>query len=152
LSLVPRKLAATFDYAGAAGGDLHESNPAAFPYEAKKALGAIGTVYERILLLCALGGAARGSPEPESRARGWARAAIALVGGGSGFTLHAWIAYVAFPAAALLRGRSLWRGPVLPAAAAVVVLSTIAVHAVFFGAGRYSMVVFPLLAALAPLA
>jgi 4-amino-4-deoxy-L-arabinose transferase-like glycosyltransferase len=150
--LVPRKLAATFDYAGAAGWYLHESNPAAFPYEAKKVLGGVETIYERLVLLFALGWAARALPGPEPRARRWARAAVAVVGGGFAFALHAWVAYAAFPVAALLRGRSLWRGPVLPPATVVVVLSTIGVHAVFFGAGRYSMVVFPLLAALAPLA
>jgi hypothetical protein len=53
---------------------------------------------------------------------------------------------------ALMRGRRLWLGPVLPAAAIVVLLATAATHAVFFGAGRYALVVFPLLSALAPLA
>jgi hypothetical protein len=38
---------------------------------------------------------------------------------------------------------------VLGGAAAAVVLATMATHAAFFGLGRYSMVVFPLLTALA---
>ena len=36
--------------------------------------------------------------------------------------------------------------------AVIAVLATMGVHAVFFGAGRYSLVVFPLLSAVAPLA
>jgi hypothetical protein len=45
-------------------------------------------------------------------------------------------------------GKSLIVGPVLPSATFFVLLATAAVHAVFFGAGRYSMVAFPLVTAL----
>jgi hypothetical protein len=48
-----------------------------------------------------------------------------------------------------LRGKRLFQGPVLPAATWFGLLATIAAHAVFFGAGRYSMVVFPLVTAFA---
>jgi hypothetical protein len=41
---------------------------------------------------------------------------------------------------------------VLASSAALVLAATMATHAAFFGAGRYSLVVFPLLTALAPLA
>jgi len=39
LGLVPARLAATFDYAGAPGFYLHESNPEAFDERAKVRLG-----------------------------------------------------------------------------------------------------------------
>lgn len=151
LALVPRKLAATFDYAGAAPWYLHDANREAFPYEAKVRLGAAETIFERAALLLALVWAARRGAEGEGRLR-FVRAAVAVIGGVFVFTLHAWIAYAALCVAALLRGRALLRGPVLPSATVIVLAATLAVHAVFFGAGRYSLVVFPLLTALAPLA
>jgi hypothetical protein len=40
----------------------------------------------------------------------------------------------------------------LPAATVLALLATGATHAVFFGAGRYALVVFPLLTALSALA
>jgi hypothetical protein len=152
IALAPRKLAATFDYAGAAPWYLHEASPAAFPDTAKEALGAAETVYERALLLLSLAWAARRTQDPDPPARRWARAGVAAAGGAFVLTLHAWIAYAAFAAACLLRGRALAGAHVLGGATAVVVLATMATHAVFFGAGRYSMVVFPLVSALAPLA
>lgn len=159
LGLVPRKLAATFDYAGAAPWYLHDANPAAFPsnpgafpYGAKEKLGAVETLYERVALLFALVWAARRASDGERRELVRLRMAVAAVGGLFVFMLHAWIAYAALLLAALLRGRSLWRGPVLASGTVAVLAATLATHAVFFGAGRYSMVVFPLLTALAPLA
>jgi hypothetical protein len=148
VSLAPKKLAATFDYAGAAPWYLHEANPAAFPWRAKEALGAAETVYERVLLLLALAWAAlrREGERPVLHA---ARLAAAATGVAFAFTLHAWVAYAALAAAALLRGRSLWKGPLLPSGAVAVLAATMATHAVFFGAGRYSLVVFPFIAALA---
>jgi hypothetical protein len=152
LALAPRKLAATFDYAGAAGWYLHEANAEAFPDRAKVALGAIETVIERALLLLALIAAARPPPDPEPRARRLARFAIAALGAIFVVQLHAWVAYLAFVLTALLRGRALARGPTLLGAAALTVLATAAVHAAFFGAGRYSLVAFPLLTGVAALA
>ena len=152
IGLAPRKLAATFDYAGAAGWYLHASNAEAFPDRAKVALGVVETLFERVVLLLALAGMARRPGGEEPRRRRLARLAVALVGAVSALTLHAWIAYVALVVVALLRGRALVRGPVLFGATAATVAATIATHAVFFGAGRYSLVVFPLVAALAALA
>jgi 4-amino-4-deoxy-L-arabinose transferase-like glycosyltransferase len=152
LGLAPKKLAATFDYAGAGPWYLHEANPEAFPWRAKKTLGALETIYERLVLLAALVWAlGRVAPE-ESVALRRVRVVLAVLAGASVFTLHAWMAYLALATMALMRGRHLWLGPVLPAAAIVVLLTTAATHAAFFGAGRYALVVFPLLTALAPLA
>jgi hypothetical protein len=150
-SLVPRKLAATFDYAGAAPWYLHEANQEAFPYEAKVRLGAAETLFERVALLFALAWAARRTDPDEGPLR-FARLAVAVLGGAFALALHAWVAYVALGVAALLRGRALWRGPVLASATVVTLAATVVTHAVFFGAGRYSLVVFPLVTALAPLA
>ena len=150
LSLVPKKLFATFDYAGAAPWYLHQANPEAFPWRAKEALGAVETLYERALVLLALAWAARPGPR-EPRLGAYARVAAALFAVVSLFTLHATIAYVALPLLALSKPRALVRGPLLASASVVVLLSTIVVHAVFFGAGRYSLVVFPFVAGLSAL-
>lgn len=151
IGLAPRKLAATFDYAGAAGWYLHASNAEAFPDRAKVALGAVETLFERVVLLLALAAMAR-RPAEEPRRRRAARLAVAAVGAISALTLHAWIGYAALVIAALLRGRSLLRGPALLSVTAATVAATMATHAAFFGAGRYSLVVFPLVSALAALA
>jgi 4-amino-4-deoxy-L-arabinose transferase-like glycosyltransferase len=147
LSLVPRKLAATFDYAGAAGWYLHDANPTAFTYRAKVGLGGVETLFERVALLFALAWAARADGGGRR-----IRLFLAVLGGALAFTEHGWLAYAALAVVALRRGPTLWTGPLLGGAAVAVLVATMATHAVFFGAGRYSMVVFPLLTALAPLA
>ncbi|MDI1430484.1 glycosyltransferase family 39 protein [Polyangium sorediatum] len=149
LSLVPRKLAATFDYCGAAGWYLHESNGAACGDRCKLGLGVVETVYERGVLGLALLGLARAAAE--SRARRLATRAVVGVGLVFLFLVHAWVAYAALVVAALFGGRTLLRGPVLPAAAVTVLGATLLTHAVFFGAGRYGLVTFPLLAGMAGL-
>lgn len=153
IGLVPRKLAATFDYAGAAPWYLHEANREEFSHEAKVRLGAVETVFERLALILCLVWVAREARSGERR--GWeshAGVAVAVAGIVFALMLHAWVAYLLLVLAALLGGRALLRGPTLPAAAIAVLAATIVTHAVFFGAGRYSLVVFPLLTALAPLA
>jgi hypothetical protein len=152
LALAPKKLAATFDYAGAAGWYLHASNAEAFPDRAKVALGAAETLFERLVLVFALVGMARRGGLDEPRRRRIARLVVTLVGVAFALTLHAWVGYVALVVAAILHGRALLRGPVLVSATAAAVAATVATHAVFFGAGRYSLVVFPLVTALAALA
>ena len=151
LGLAPRKLAATFDYAGAAGWYLHAANAEAFPERAKVALGVVETLFERVALLFALAAMAR-RPDGDDPRRRLARLVVASLGAVSALTLHAWIGYAALVVVALLRGRALLRGPVLLAATAAAVAATMATHAVFFGAGRYSLVVFPLITAVTALA
>ncbi|WP_437950582.1 hypothetical protein WME98_06980 [Sorangium sp. So ce296] len=170
LGLVPRKLAATFDYCGAAGWYLHASNPAAFTEDDKVALGAVETVFERLVLLCALMWAARkpapapgalAAPHPDDRARGPslaqralvpARLALFALGVVAALHVHAWVGYLALLGLALLQGRALLRAPVLALSALAVLAATAVTHAVFFGAGRYALVAFPLLSGLAALA
>jgi 4-amino-4-deoxy-L-arabinose transferase-like glycosyltransferase len=153
LSLVPRKLAATFDYSGAAPWYLHEANREAFPWPAKLALARAETVYEILALLFALGWSVRAvspdEPAVPRRARLVVAVASVVV---AAWLQHPWVAYQGLVVAALLRGRSLWTGPVLASSAITVLLATTVTHAVFFGAGRYALVVFPLLTALGALA
>lgn len=151
VALAPRKLAATFDYAGAAGWYLHASNAEAFPDRAKVALGAVETLFERVVLLLALAATARRPEHEEPRRLRLARLAVAAAGALFALTLHAWIGYAALVVAALLRGRALLREPVLLGVTAITVAATLATHAAFFGAGRYSLVVFPLVSAAAAL-
>jgi len=142
LALVPKKLGATFDYAGAAPWYLHASNGAAFDDDAKVALGITETVYERLALLLALLGAARRAPAE----RGLAARLVALAGAPFALLPTAWPAYGALALAWLTRAPAPRTRGV--AAAGLVVLGTLATHAVFFGAGRYALVVFPLVTGL----
>jgi hypothetical protein len=153
LALAPKKLAATFDYSGAPGYYLHASNPAAFDEHDKTALGVVETLFERVALVAAIGVASRASPtERPARARRYARLALGAFGAVAGLTLHAFLGYLAFGLLGLRWASAPGRAAFLLSAAAAVVLATALTHAVFFGAGRYAMVVFPLLTAIAPLA
>lgn len=143
ISLAPKKLGATFDYCGAAGWYLHASNAKAFPYRAKVVLGALETVFIRVCVLAAL--IAMAVPRGPRRRM---RAVAAAVGAISLFTPAGWPAVLALLASLSFFGRSLGVLPVAVPAAASAVGVTVATHVVFFGAGRYSMVVFPLIAVL----
>jgi 4-amino-4-deoxy-L-arabinose transferase-like glycosyltransferase len=145
LGRAPAKLAATFDYFGAAPWYLHASNASAFDERAKTTLGAAETIVCRLLLLGALVACGRLPGE-----RAVLRKAVALAGAIAAVTLHAWVGYTAIPFVAALCGvRALARAPVLVPIAAVVIGATAAIHAVFFGAGRYGLVVAPFVALLA---
>jgi hypothetical protein len=146
LSLVPAKLSATFDYTGAAGFYLHSSNGEAFSARAKTALGAIELAWERTTLALALVAAAS-LTGPRRRVR-------RAVAGLSGLWLlvpAAWVAHLGLCLVVALLGRRVVDE--LPAAlAASAVAATALTHAVFFGAGRYSLVAAALVAALAGMA
>jgi 4-amino-4-deoxy-L-arabinose transferase-like glycosyltransferase len=144
VGLVPSRLAATFDYAGAPGFYLHESNPEAFDTDSKRRLGIVETIYERALYLGALAAAALADGP-----RRTARRIVSAVSGFSFLGLHGYLGVVGLLVALALRGKRLFEGPVLPPATFFALLATVAVHAVFFGSGRYSMVVFPLVTGLA---
>ncbi len=145
IARMPAKVAATLDYFGAAPWYLHESNPAAFGERAKVALGVVESVASYAFLLAALAGAGL-APGPRRRAR--------MVVAGLGVVvaaalLHGWIAYLVLAIVIALFGRR-WLGeaPVVVPATAIVVVVTAATHAVFFGAGRYGLVVVPFVTAL----
>lgn len=141
---MPAKMAATFDYFGAAPWYLHASNPAALAQRAKDGLGAIETVVCRLLLLAAL---VAGGRMPGRRKL--ARKIVALVGAVGALTVHGWIGYVAIAACVALMGERAARWPMVVPATGAVIVATSVVHMVVFGAGRYGLVVLPFVTAFA---
>lgn len=143
LSMAPAKLGRTFDGCGAAGWYLHTSNGAEFGAAAQTGLDVLETLWQRgFVLLPALVALARWGRLRSPWWSGWLAVAGFFV-----FLRSAWVAYLALVLGALLLGRRLSRYP--PAfGAAAAVATTALTHVVFFGAGRYSLVCFPLLAAL----
>ncbi len=145
LARAPAKVASTLDYFGAAPWYLHASNPAAFDEGAKLRLGVLETVTCRLLLL----GALFASAWLEGPRR-TARLGVALVGAVAALSVHGAIGYLALALVVGLLGPRGWlRAPLVVPAGAAVVLLTAVVHAVFFGAGRYGLVVAPFVAAMA---
>jgi 4-amino-4-deoxy-L-arabinose transferase-like glycosyltransferase len=141
----PAKVAVTLDYFGAAPWYLHLANGEAFGDRAKIVLGVIETVVCRVSLLFALFAVARADGR-----RRRARFALAAVGAVFACVTYGWVAYLALALAILALGpRALSRAPIVLPFTAVLVLATIATHAVFFGAGRYGLVVVPFVTVLA---
>jgi hypothetical protein len=147
LALAPRKLAATFDYAGAGPWYLHDAAPKAFDDRAKLTVGALETLFERVMLAAALLYAARASGSLRR-----VRIGISIVAAPFVVLEHAWVAWVALGVVLVLAGKDRLRGPILPSVTAATLLITAATHAAFFGAGRYSLVLFPMVSALAAMA
>lgn len=144
IARVPAKWAQTFDYFGAAPWYLHASDPGAFDEHAKLELAALETVASRLLLLAALVACGR---LPGKRTL--ARKVAALAGAVAALTVHGWIGYGMLVVSLVLLGwRALARVPAA-AAAAYVIGATAALHGVFFGAGRYGLVIVPFVTALA---
>ena len=143
LLLIPRKLAATFDYCGAAGWYLSASGPTHFDKDDRFALGVLETVWQRLLLFVSIVALAR---VPWGARK--TRMVLLLLAGIWVFQRSGWIAYLGVGFAGMTLGRMTTRHPPAVLAAATVLMTALT-HAVFFGAGRYSMVCFPLLAALA---
>lgn len=145
LARAPKKVRATFDYLGAAPWYLHEANGGAFSYRAKVALGTVETIAARLALAAALVAVWR-LPGPRPRAR----IGVCAVGLLACVLVPGAVAYLALAIAiALLGRRCLEGGPLVVPATAIVILATAATHAVFFGAGRYGLVVLPFVTALA---
>jgi hypothetical protein len=145
LARAPAKIASTLDYFGAAPWYLHASDPAVFDDTAKLRLGVLETLVCRLLLLGAL--AACAWPAGPRRT---ARLAVALAGALAALSVHGAIGYLALVLVVGLWGpRACARMPLVVPAGAAVVLLTAVVHAVFFGAGRYGLVVAPFVAAMA---
>ncbi len=151
-ALAPKKLMATFEYQGAGAWYLHAANPGAFPASAKVAFGATEVLVHRLLLavglLCLWRRACVLWPRLGAtwplRALGWLGPfALALSGLVATLALGALAAVVCVAAA---RRGGAPEGRLAPiAAAAALVLATAATHAVFFGAGRYGLLVIPAL-------
>ncbi len=149
LARAPAKLRVTFDYFGAAPWYLHTANAERFPYGAKVTLGAIETLVSRLLLAAALVAVLRmGRGDASVAAR--VRKALAIVGLIACILVPGTIAYLALAAAIVALGwRALERAPLVVPLTAAVVLATALTHAVFFGAGRYGIIVVPFVTALA---
>ncbi len=146
LARAPAKIAMTLDYIGAAPWYLHASNPHAFGHDAKIALVAVETFACRVLLLAALAACGRRVGAPRARAR----KGLALFGAVAAVGAHAWLGYVALVGVVALCGaRALARAPLVVPFAVAVIVATVAVHAVFFGSGRYGLMVVPFVVALA---
>ncbi len=145
LARAPAKVAMTLDYFGAGPRYLHASNRDAFSDRPKLALQVIETVASRVLLLGALVACAR---LPGRRPK--VRRVVSLVGAAAALTAHGWFGYAAIPVSfMLLGGRAAMRAPMAVGCAAAAVVATALVHAIFFGAGRYGLVVAPFVAVLA---
>jgi hypothetical protein len=144
LALVPARLAATFDYGGAPGYYLHASNASAFDGAAKIALGVVETAFERLAWMGALAVSAL-VPGPRRRAR----LVVSILSAFALFYVHGYWAVLGLVASLALLGRALLEMPFIFSANLAVLVATASVHAVFFGAGRYSMIALPLVTALA---
>lgn len=143
LALVPKKLSATFDYCGAGAWYLHQGSPAELGSGAKLALGAVETVVQRVLLALALIAAVR------VRARGWSWASprrVCIACAGLSLLPWAWVGVLLFSA---LGSTEPARAPkparVALGLAAATTGATALIHAIFFGAGRYGLVIVPAL-------
>jgi 4-amino-4-deoxy-L-arabinose transferase-like glycosyltransferase len=148
LARMPAKLRVTFDYFGAAPWYLHTANADRFPYRAKVILAAVETAVSRLLLAAALVTLLRWPAGP-SRVSSYVRRAAAVLGLVACALVPGTIAYLALALAiAALGPRELVRSPVIVPATAAIILATAAIHAVFFGAGRYGIIVVPFVTAL----
>ncbi len=156
IRLLPAKLAVTFDYSGAPGWYLHEANPTLFTARHKWWLGAIETAYERLLLMLAWFGLL--PLVAGTRAGPWGASLRGRLGRGALYgaillaaTPYGWLSVLLGLAGVALRPAALVRRPVLLGAFFFALLSVAFVHGVFFGAGRYFLPLFPLIATAAAL-
>jgi len=149
LARAPAKLRMTFDYFGAAPWYLHASNASSFPERAKLALGAFETLVSRLFLAAALVAVLKMRPR-RTGALGAIRTALVALGLLACVLVPGTIGYLALALAVTALGwRELGRAPLVVPFSAAVILATAATHAVFFGAGRYGMVVVPFVTMLA---
>lgn len=150
LARAPAKLRMTFDYFGAAPWYLHTANVERFPYRAKVTLGAIETLASRLLLAAALVAVFRTKVEGASRTAARVRKVLAAIGLCACVLVPGTIAYLALAAAVVALGwRAVERAPLVVPFTAAVIVATALTHAVFFGSGRYGIVVVPFVTALA---
>ncbi|WP_394841628.1 glycosyltransferase family 39 protein [Pendulispora brunnea] len=143
---MPRKLAVTLDYFGAAPWYLRTANASAFSERAKLALGTVETVVSRLLLVFALAALAF-RPGPRRNLR----RLTGLLGVALALSPVGWLAYLVLALLAAEAALAEPAGAVLFGWTAAVIAATAATHAVFFGAGRYGLVVVPFVTALAAL-
>jgi len=148
LAKVPSKLSVTFDIFAAGPYYLHRSNPRALDVDGTVITGGIETFASRLLLALALVASVPLFRLRVSR-KDWIvtapRFALALAGLGFSFVRAAWPAYAILAVLCMVRARG-ERRCFLRTSAGIVVAATMATHAVFFGAGRYGLLVVPFVA------
>ena len=154
LSLIPAKLARTFNYCGAGPWYLHQANPAAVSDPMKRVLGGVEVVFERLSIAAALIAVGRRASALRAALR-WCCLSTITIGLVMNFVPQ--LGYIAILCllvglALLLTGRPARTAPPTFSLGFWIVASTALVHAVFFGAGRYEMVIFPIVSALAAFA
>lgn len=148
LARAPKKLSVTFDYFGAAPWYLHLANGASFTEDDKLRLAALETIASRALLAAAL--LALGFAGARAQAARRAKLVVGLVTA-LAFVLAlsrwAWPAYGLFA----VLGAIVWARTRdgLFGFAAFAVGATFVTHAVFFGAGRYGLIVVPFVSLIA---
>jgi 4-amino-4-deoxy-L-arabinose transferase-like glycosyltransferase len=167
LRLIPDKLRHTFDFTASAAAYLGSAG--ALPEGPRLAMGAVEVAFRRLLVGLALFGALwsghvgirgrgrRASAEQRPSggdlpgggvvAEGRLRWSVFVVGAACLLGSWAWLSHLLLAGLALT-AREPARRPTLFLAAGAL-LATALVHAAFFGAGRYSMVLEPLLASVA---
>lgn len=149
LSLVPAKWRMTFDFTASASSYLSAAK-LPWPEAVERNVSTVEIGARRLLVALALFAAwraGRSRPAPGGaweRVRHLGRGALLVGGVMSLLGAVSWFAHIAFVWLGATVQGSLRRPVFLAAAAAVAI--TLLVHAVFFGAGRYSMVLEPLLA------
>jgi 4-amino-4-deoxy-L-arabinose transferase-like glycosyltransferase len=147
LARAPAKLRATFDYFGAAPWYLNTANPKRFDHDAKVALGAVETLAARLFLVAALVALLR---YPVTGGAPRLRRAAAILGLVASVLVPGTVGYLALVVAIGSLGRcALRQAPLIVPFTGLVILATAATHTVFFGSGRYGLVVVPFVTALA---
>jgi hypothetical protein len=145
LSRAPRKLAATFDVGVAGPWYMYRSNARAFGEYAVIAWGAVETVASRAAVVMALVSSAplwRRRVRSKKLSSTVPRLGLAAIGIAFALSRTAWPAYALLSLACLVRDRDERRSPIR-LASGIVIAVTMVTHAVFFGAGRYALLVVP---------
>jgi hypothetical protein len=146
---VPAKLRATFDYFGAAPYYLHEANAERFSYRAKVMLGALETLVSRLALAAALVSVLKLAVRMRAGPGRTVSLSLSVLGLAACVLVPGAYGYLACAAAVVALGAStVFRLPTIVGATAATIGATALTHAVFFGAGRYGLVVVPFVTAL----
>lgn len=142
-ALAPQKLSATFDYIGSGPWYLNAGNPGVFSFPAKVRWAVAEIVVNRALI--ALGIVAASLRALRLRPVRIRRGATALLAA-TALLPWGWVGILVLALACLGASRESPAGPRLGYLfAAALLLSTSAVHVLFFGSGRYGLLVLPAL-------
>lgn len=144
LAVAPKKLRATFDHIGAGPWYLHDSNAAVFSERARTIGGGLEEVFQRVLWALALVAATSRLVVLRPRAERLELLALAALTGLVAPGALTVLLFAVLALVAALRRRSAEdEGAAGLALAGGLVLVTALTHVVFFGAGRYALVILP---------